>query len=248
MEDSPLHKVAFALVLLFVLVASNIERSAFGANMLPPESDVKGYVDNMIQSYNALIGAGAESPSFSDVEEYYSLYHAVGNTFKVIVMADAPNKTNITVMYFLAWGGNDPVVVMDSNHVASQGGIDFSAYDSVERISFEYNNTIFYPNLIWSVPTSDITGDYATNSKNAAQKVYSLDAKNVPAAATFTAQTQGPPVPSGSFATNPIVQDIVAIFGSLIGFVIVIILILVAVFRKRVIREIKATFHLERRD
>src|SRR6266566_6656278 len=106
-------KSKFLTILLLMLVCVVLPtQKASGTYTLPPPSNTRMYVDNLISSYNALVPSNA--PNFDGIKGYYALYHAIGNTFKVLVMR-CDNTTQVVVLNFVPIGGNDPIVVMDDN-------------------------------------------------------------------------------------------------------------------------------------
>jgi hypothetical protein len=200
----------FLTILPLVLVCIVLPtQRASGTYTLSPATNTEGYVDNLISSYNALVPSNA--PNFDSIKGYYALYHAIGNTFEVLVMR-SDNTTQVVVLNFIPIGGNDPIVIMDGNDtfVGAYKLFDFQAgNDAVERITFSYQNTNVAITLAYSVDWSDITGAYMVNSKNAAEYLYHSDVSRIPQSPNQV------PDPFGFFNDNPIVKTLNSLSGIL---------------------------------
>lgn len=149
------------------------------------------------------------------------MYHAIGNTFHVIVM-QSTNISGFVTMNFIPIGGNEPNITMDyidtfdkavTTHVFSMAG-EFTVF---EDVTINFSNTITKIDLALGLLSSDITGDNGTNSKNAAQKLYENDLARVP-------QPTAPTPPDqlqrdiSWLVTNPFVILMVLVFGGILGF------------------------------
>jgi|SRR6266566_1090447 len=166
-----------SLCLFFAVPLPQVARATY---ILPPVSNTQGYINSLIQSYNALVG-----PNPSDnIKGFFSLYHAISNTFEVIVMK-SDNTSSVVVLNFTPIGGNTPGVIMDYNDtfLSAYKLFDFQAgNDSLRGITIEYTNTIIPITLAYTVNMTDITGDYMTNSLLVAQSLYRADLRSIPQA------------------------------------------------------------------
>jgi hypothetical protein len=149
-------------------------------NVLPPRSDTQGYVNNLIGSYNALVDSN--NPSFDRIKANFALYHAIGNTFSIIIMQTATNVSGYVTLIFVPIGGNEPNVTMDYNDTfAGQFPLSIPGeYIVFKHLTFNFTNTIIQIKLAFGISSNDITGNYMTNSKNAAQYLYNLDLHSIP--------------------------------------------------------------------
>jgi hypothetical protein len=159
-------------------------------------------------------------------------------------MQTAQNVRGFITLIFIPIGGNDPAVTMynndtfDQHYPLSVPG-EFVVF---ERLTFEFSNTITIINLALGINSTDITGDYLTNSKNAAEHLYRLDNASLPQ----PTPTQSPtPDPYAWFYDSWIVKTIGAVMTvitSIVGFVVIPI---VAVKRKTVRRQLRKLLRIE---
>jgi hypothetical protein len=217
--------------------------SGNSGNVLPPPSNTQGYVNNLIDSYNALIDN--TNASFDSVKGHFALYHAIGNTFKVIIMQTAPNSPGYLTLIFVPVGGNAPNVTMNYNDTFA-GLYSLSIpgeYIVIEHIVINFTNSIVQVNLAFGIASTDVTGDYMTNSKNAAEYLYHSDLSTIPKPTPSQPSSQNPD-PFAWFNDNPIVKTIGNVL-SVVLFVGIIIGALAVVMRKRIKNELKQWLRMD---
>jgi hypothetical protein len=105
------------LVILTValLISAAVPRTlASSQNTFPPYSRTEAYAIHLIDNYNNISEYnGAPSP---DVQRFYGLYHAPGDTFKVIVLPVGPADNKSLNLLFAPIPGNEPTFIFDSSH------------------------------------------------------------------------------------------------------------------------------------
>jgi hypothetical protein len=209
-----------SILLIALFFIGNLPHQASAENVLPPQSNTQGYVNNLIDSYNALVNSHyARNSNFDTVKANFTLYHATGNTFKVIVLQSVANVSGYVTLVFIPIGGNQPAVIMDPIDNFSQSGLGIAGENvTLEHLTFEFSNTITYYNVALGMKSTDITGDYMTYSTKAAKSLYQLDAS------TISQHTATPPSQTQN-SDNPIliigglvVAVFIFVFGSLSGF------------------------------
>jgi hypothetical protein len=168
------------MVLIALFLVGALPQQTSATNVLPSQSNTQGYVNNLISSYNALVDPS--QPNFDSIKAYFGLYHAIGNTFNVVVEQTATNVTGFVTLIFAPIGGNEPNVIMDYNHTFDeQFPLSLPGeYVVFRNVRFNFSNTIIHVILAFGIRSTDMTGDYMTNSKNAAQYLYNSDLSTIP--------------------------------------------------------------------
>jgi len=227
---------------------------------------------------------------FDSVYQNLTLYHDAQHSFQVVVLQSAPNSDYVALI-FAPIRANQPNVTMDHddsfNELFPHAFTTVGEYALLEKTAIGYGNSVVQVPLILLVLATDISGNYTTNAKNAAQFIYQQDIKQIPnhmvykrtasvtigfgdqvsankltptnpnfvtiylpTTSTTTALTTVVSMVSTQdlfswFNDNPIIRTIVTLFGSIESFVLLIIVVLVVVFQKRVREEAKKLLHMD---
>jgi hypothetical protein len=242
-----LNKRILSIVLLSVFVLSYPVQDARATYTLPPADDTQGYVDNLIQSYNALVQSNyARRPDFSTYTANFSLYHDTGNTFNAVVMQSDPSVSGFVILTFFPIAGDTPTVTLDTNHTF-QGltGIACACENvTLASLTFlDYNNTNRYINLAFGISSADITNNGMANSLAMADYLYRYDASRIIQHSPNLSSPQ-PSDPFGWFNDSPIVKAIGNVL-SIILFAGVIAVAVVAIMMKRVRRGLKEWLQID---
>ncbi len=220
-----MNKRILTLLLFSLFFAVPLPQVARATYTLPPANDTQGYVNNLIQSYNALVQSNyAKRPDFSTFKANFSLYYDIGNTFNAVVMASEPSISGFVVLTFFPIEGDAPKVTLDTNHTfAGLTGIACACENAtLASLTFlNYNNTNRYINLALGMRSIDITSNGMANSLAMADYLYRFDSSRL----TFPPssnpnQTHGPTL--GDLIVQYvgyILLGIVFIFGSVLAFV-----------------------------
>ena len=195
--------------------------------MLPDPDKTKAYVNNLINSYNALVDSSDKyRPDFQSAKAYFALYHDVGYSFHVIIAQALPdilditrgvqNATDFLDLEFIPIVGDQPNVTMDYNKT----GIGLTGELNEERdVTIQVESTIIYHDFIFCIYKTDISGDYMVNSANAARLFYDGD-ENALQTHVFntqaTSQVQTNQNPQSSSFVN---EMIVTVVGGIIAIV-----------------------------
>jgi hypothetical protein len=225
------------VVFLVILVTfSSTEGNAANKYVLPDPDKTRQYVNNLIESYNALVKSNdSYRPDFASIKVYFKLYHDVGYSFKVIVAQALPNDpvanagiTNATDFLDLAFipiAGNIPDIDMEYNRSASEisgfGGLT-GAGNLREDLTINWQGGVRYQAIAYCIFKSDISSNdtlNSINSKNAAVQIYQADRSRIPASTTqATANTQSTSLPPSGIIEWIGSRPITDIFG-IVGFV-----------------------------
>lgn len=230
------------ILLLFLVSISYPSQRVSGSYTLPAASYVQGYVDNLISSYNAFVPSS--EGNFDSIKGYFTLYHAIGDTFRVIVMR-SDNTSSFLVLNFEAIGGNDPTVILDTNDtfLGSYKLVDLAGeYVRIVDITFLYANTAIPIRLAMSVNSSDFAGDYMTNSLHAAQLLYNSDARSIPL--NPNPISNQPQQNIGDL----VLKLIVTVFGSVGTFVLVVLIAFNSKRRKRAVNDLRDLLHIKKKS
>jgi DNA-binding MarR family transcriptional regulator len=146
---------------------------------------MKRYVKNLIDSYNGLVDEYDEPrPDFNIIKGYFSLYHDVGNSFKVIVIQTDPYHANQISLIFIPIRAEQPDVSMNYNDTFGTMFPNMSETLSFltiqENLPFTYNGTVVRQDLVLGIQAADVSGDYMTDSSVAANAIYQQDQSKVP--------------------------------------------------------------------
>ena len=177
------------LIMLVALVSLShlAQQPDVGRYTLPDRDRTVQYIDNLIDSYNLLVNEyDKPRQDFNSIKAHFSLYHEVGNSFKVIVVETTPSFApyiQYLSLIFVSFRADQPSVIMDYNDTL---GSLFPATDIVNgdwyilrNIPFTYNDTAIRQDFIFTIDEKDILGDYVTTSNNAAQYIYQQDEKQI---------------------------------------------------------------------
>jgi len=152
---------------------------------LPAYNRTVGYVQTLINTYNTLVNSTLVKRSdFSSISASLSLYHEVGHSFHVVVLQSVPDNSDYVALMFFPIQATQPNVTMDyKDTFASLFQNAFyiaSEYGLLENNKIVYGNQVILLPLVWVILSSDISGDYLTNAKNAAQYIFQQDTKTIP--------------------------------------------------------------------
>lgn len=182
-----------ALILFIVFLAASPFREVSGQYVLPKYDKAVGYVRTLIDSYNALVKNSTyiNRPDFNCIKGKgnLSLYHEEGHSFQVVVLQSVPTNASYVALIFAPIRANQPNVTMDYNDTFTSvfpHAITIAAeYGLLEKNTVSYGSTTIQIPLIFVVLSTDISGDYLTNAKNAAQYIYQQDTKQIPSHLAF---------------------------------------------------------------
>jgi hypothetical protein len=182
--------------MLIFLSAFCIPQLASASYTLPDFDKTQKYVNNLIDSYNALVAfPDRYRPDFDSIKVYLKLYHDVGYSFRVIVAQAIPpqmvtaipgtpaNMTDFLDLLFIPIMADRPDIVMEYDKTASEiGGFGGLTGECTlrEDLRIEYEGGITYQVVAFSILKSDISNNYMENSKNAAKLIYQADQQRVP--------------------------------------------------------------------
>lgn len=166
MRKATVTIVVFTALLVFYSLQGNV----FARYTLPEYNRTVGYVRNLIDTYNALVENSTyfNRADFGSIKENLSLYHDVAHSFHVVILQSVPDNPNrIALMFFPIRASQLNVTMDDEDTFNSLFPIFYVAgeYILLENSLLEYGNTRIQLPLVFVIPSTDISGDYVTNSK-----------------------------------------------------------------------------------
>ena len=253
-------KLPIFIILIVLVSFSYLIQQTVGQYTLPDRNKTVLYVDNLIDSYNLLVNE-YDKPrlDFDIIKAYFSLYHDVGNSFKVIVInTQSPTPTfsgfpQMINLIFIPFRADQPIVIMDHNNtfrtLFPNTDLTIGFLVIQKNLPFTYNGTEVRHDLVLEIDSKDISGDYMTTSSNTAKTIYQEDQKQVPTVSQTQTVFQ---TISQTASVQPILNPIEYIRSNprTAGIVTILVLIssvVVAVVRKSsakaTIRQTRATYH-----
>lgn len=174
------------LVFTVLLMYSSFQGNVFAQYKLPEYNRTVEYVRNLIDSYNILLqnSTYVSRPDFDSINENLTLYHDSQHSFQVVVLQSTPYNSDYVALLFATIQADQPNVTMDYNdtfdsvfpHMFATVG----EYALLEKNTIAYGESLIQVPLILLVLASDISGEYQTNAKSAAQYIYQQDVKQIP--------------------------------------------------------------------
>lgn len=165
---------------------SSVQATVLARYTLPDYNKTVEYVQNLIGSYNALLQNSTyiTRPDFFDsVYENLTLYHDAQHSFQVVVLQSVPNSDYVALI-FAPIQANQPNVTMDYddtfNDLFPHTFTTVGEYALLEKTAIGYGNLVIQVPLILLVLATDISSNFATSAKNAAQFIYQQDIKQIP--------------------------------------------------------------------
>ena len=211
--------VIISFMLLHVQVSSQAQTGQF-----PTQSEAKEYVTDFLNDYNALVDSEySHKANFDNIKSWFSAYEPVGDSFKAIVMPQAPNDSNFLAIVFFPIVANQPNVTVTTQE-------SFCSYTQ-KTICFHNETQILmnvfigrggfenYTGLILFLPAGNVSSNIVTNAESDANALFEANVKTM-VESTTTSGTQN------SISTNIesfgndfylyVVLPIVILFGSVI--------------------------------
>ncbi|MGA8856149.1 MAG: hypothetical protein WB643_03175 [Candidatus Bathyarchaeia archaeon] len=231
---SPLTTIRPAIITIaIVLVSFSCATWQVVAQYTLPDHDkTVQYVDNLIDSYNLLVNEHDKSrPDFNIVKSYFSLYHEQGHSFEVVVLLTVPYSIYWVSLIFIPFIADKPNVIMDYNHTFSDlfpaTVVTQGEWANGENLPFTYNDTTIHQDFVLVVYSPDISGDYMTESNNAARALYQQDQQQIPTVSQTqtVSQTISQTTTIQNLIQSPFVSELTTLTNEIIGGVIVTILV-----------------------
>jgi DNA-binding MarR family transcriptional regulator len=226
---------------------------------------VKGYVKNLIDSYNVWVDE-YDKPrrDFVDIKAYFSLYLETGNSFRVIIVQTSPYQDQISLI-FTRIRGDQLDVIVDYNDTLDTlfhyNNIRIGYTVTQKDIPFTYNGTVVRQDFVLGIKAADISGDYMTNSYNAAQSIYQGDQSQVPTVSQTTtvvqtsvsviSQATSVETSQNPFGTIPASSWVIGIIGAVVAILVIyfgglreVVKLADEKERKRAIEELRQLFRV----
>jgi len=250
------------IAIFIVLIIISLARVSYARYNLPDLNKTYEYARNLIEDYNSRVDFSYKSRlDFDSIKIHFSLYHEVGNSFRVILVQSVPNDTRFVFLIFIPIGGNDPEIKPDYDNTFTTlfpNSIYVAGSNVImENLLFEYSNTVTHVTVALEIFASDLSGDDLTiqrNAKNESDQLYQFDKNQVPpyVQSQTTASSQSTNTPTGiigwlgSLSIRDVFYAIVALLVLYFGGIRFIVQLANPKERKKVIDEIKQLLRLFR--
>jgi hypothetical protein len=261
-EQKAKWRIPVTIVVVTLLVVAGAYYLWPRQSVLPPQNSVKEYANEVIACYTDLVTVHYSlNPDFSSLKPYFRLYNDSAHSFKVLVMPAYPsNVSNTVALIFQPINASKTDFLFDYGDTFEQlyEGNEISAYRFViPGGTFDYGGNPAQFNLAFSAFPIDITGNTTANANSEALSLFNSDASKLPSYAMTVTQAGVCPISIGNglgqlgdflnwLNNNTVSRTIVTVFGSLLAFVIVVVIAVVAVWQRRFIEEMLETIHLRK--